>query len=1328
MKRLVSLLLAVAMLLSGITVFAEDLLGLKYAGRTSSPISGAVAKTPEEYIFQYEGKNFILLDTYEKDGKTYFFVMADDTYGAYKFDTGRGNDDCLGYWNIDDPLNMAYWLNNDFWNKGNGSVALPDGIKDYIDENHIWHTEPVKGLSGWTEEVLTEAPLALLANYEWKQYITKIGQSQTVAGNNISMYYFRTTRSDLGQVNYPLYTGGSTNTPLGTTNAWRANGTPLSIRPLFYLESDFFANEKVFNIGSDVALKIAEFINADLYTQEEIDALYSKPSATVEGIVGEKMVGETVTVNYTYSGSVAEAESEIKWYVADDANGEFTEVAGEGKELVLTENLSDKFLKAGVTPVSAANINSRGEEVLSDAFGPIFGTVQIESAISEIKASENPFTTLTEYSYMFGISEIEAVADVDNAEKVFLSIEFTNISEVQDAYEKAILIQKLNDAKLDSDIADLLASYEWDIEGYAANCQSASVIATVRDNNFDSLSAFIDALNSAIVVAAFETATTAEMRALLKTYAETFDIKKLTAYEIYNLAKDLSDETFETFDELTALVSGKGQDIIKNRANTNDEKLIGLSTPGRRNDANPYPGAVANTPAEILFVVEGKEFAILDSTEKDGKTYYFVIADESYGQTQYDKTPGVTTESALGTWDINNEYNMAYWLNTEFWDNGNNGNKLPESIKEYIDKNHIWHTEPMKHLEGYQNEILTVAPLAVPADYEWKKYISLIGQNEAGTYWFRTTRGDVNTSNILIATGNMTLGSNTGWNANAVTGNVRPVFYLSEDFFKNAKVESAGTEVSKKVDSFLNASLYTKEQLDKVIAVPAVSDIKIVGDAVIGEKLTVSYEYESVFEEATPIVYWYAADDADSEFTKFAEGVEITLNDSVSDKVIKASVTPVSKSVANPKGYETEMAEAVVVYNKAMVDDMVSAINNASIGELKAVIDSYYDILFISTELEGFEAESKLRIYNSLADMTFTDIASVRNGFYGHVALENVNIADEENIDEMLHQEYLGFETAFYDRLEDKSGINKTVSDKDYDNLEEFLEELTTLVALEEFNNADRTNIVTLLADYSEMFSDFEDYSDKELKTIGASMIGKDYKTLDDIEKAFDSGVKSLDDDKDSAGGGGGGGSSSGSSSKNKTVNFGAAYTDIVIPQPSESSDVFSDLDDAEWAKEMIVALYEKNIVNGYGDGTFRPNEPLTREAFVTMIVRAFEVEQGERKMNFSDVEDKAWYCEPIREAYACGIINGISDTEFGVGSLITREDMMTILYRVLENPEVTKQAEFADIETIADYAKDAVSYMTEKGYANGTGNNLFEPKLPTTRAMAAKMIALILN
>lgn len=155
-------------------------------------------------------------------------------------------------------------------------------------------------------------------------------------------------------------------------------------------------------------------------------------------------------------------------------------------------------------------------------------------------------------------------------------------------------------------------------------------------------------------------------------------------------------------------------------------------------------------------------------------------------------------------------------------------------------------------------------------------------------------------------------------------------------------------------------------------------------------------------------------------------------------------------------------------------------------------------------------------------------------------------------------------------------------------------------------------------------------------------------------------------------------------------------------------------------------------MINGFGDGTFKPGNKVTREEFVKMLVTAFDLE-GDTDLKFKDVDSTHWAYEYIKKAVSAGVVNGISDTEFGINTAISRQDMAVMAYRAakkvgkLNNIEPDKN-NFSDESDIADYAKDAIAYMKSAGIINGVGENMFNPLGTATRAETAVVISKIID
>ena len=210
-----------------------------------------------------------------------------------------------------------------------------------------------------------------------------------------------------------------------------------------------------------------------------------------------------------------------------------------------------------------------------------------------------------------------------------------------------------------------------------------------------------------------------------------------------------------------------------------------------------------------------------------------------------------------------------------------------------------------------------------------------------------------------------------------------------------------------------------------------------------------------------------------------------------------------------------------------------------------------------------------------------------------------------------------------------------------------------------------------------------------------------------------------------SGGSGGSGGGGGGGSSATGTIKDSIWINGTPTATGTEKI-VFNDLGGYDWAKESILQLNSKGIINGVGDGKFEPGRTINREEFVKLICEAFGFGTSTSSFDFKDVHSDAWYSQYISKAAELGLVHGISETEFGVGTKITREDMAVIIYRACQISNKTISGEritFVDNELIADYALEAVGILSGAGIINGVGDNKFAPKNYATRAEAAALL-----
>lgn len=316
-----------------------------------------------------------------------------------------------------------------------------------------------------------------------------------------------------------------------------------------------------------------------------------------------------------------------------------------------------------------------------------------------------------------------------------------------------------------------------------------------------------------------------------------------------------------------------------------------------------------------------------------------------------------------------------------------------------------------------------------------------------------------------------------------------------------------------------------------------------------------------------------------------------------------------------------------------------------------------------------------------------------------------------------------------YQFILDTSDENKKYS------VEEFSVYFNDEAALRLINGAGYLQMGSVLEALSDKFDLKGDYSrlnntENELIYVHKIMERTEFKSISDAVTTFNGAVAEAINSRKSnsqiSSGSGGKGSGKGSGSVNN-VTMGT----VAEPSNDETAETFTDINEAAWAKDSILALSSKKIINGYPDNTFRPNASVKREEFAKMIVAAFGITSSESEIEFSDAAKTDWYYEYVRSLSGSGIINGVGDNMFGSGTELTREDMAVIIARVAryKNISINESAavRFDDFAEISDYASKDVELLANGGIMTGYDNK-FNPNDTVTRAMAAKVIAELLN
>ena len=172
----------------------------------------------------------------------------------------------------------------------------------------------------------------------------------------------------------------------------------------------------------------------------------------------------------------------------------------------------------------------------------------------------------------------------------------------------------------------------------------------------------------------------------------------------------------------------------------------------------------------------------------------------------------------------------------------------------------------------------------------------------------------------------------------------------------------------------------------------------------------------------------------------------------------------------------------------------------------------------------------------------------------------------------------------------------------------------------------------------------------------------------------------------------------------------------------------FHDVTEGDWFYDAVRYAYENGLMDGVGDSLFAPNSQTTRAQLVTILYRLEGEPEVSGTSGFSDVAAGIWYTDAVAWAAANGIVNGTTDTTFAPGEDITREQLVTVLYRYAEAKgyDVSARVDlsaYPDANQIQSYAAESVAWAVAEGLIQGFEDNTLRPAGNATRAQIATIL-----
>ena len=193
----------------------------------------------------------------------------------------------------------------------------------------------------------------------------------------------------------------------------------------------------------------------------------------------------------------------------------------------------------------------------------------------------------------------------------------------------------------------------------------------------------------------------------------------------------------------------------------------------------------------------------------------------------------------------------------------------------------------------------------------------------------------------------------------------------------------------------------------------------------------------------------------------------------------------------------------------------------------------------------------------------------------------------------------------------------------------------------------------------------------------------------------------------------------------NGQVTVNATFVQVEEPAPTEP---FIDVNEGDWFYDAVAYAYENGLMDGVGGNRFAPNSATTRAQLVTILYRMEGQPAVSGDLPFTDVEAGTWYTNAVGWAAQNGIVNGVGDDTFAPGNDLTREQLVTILYRYAETKgyDVSASADLAgypDGEEIQAYAREAMAWAVAENIIQGMEDDTLKPAGNASRAQIATIL-----
>ena len=198
-------------------------------------------------------------------------------------------------------------------------------------------------------------------------------------------------------------------------------------------------------------------------------------------------------------------------------------------------------------------------------------------------------------------------------------------------------------------------------------------------------------------------------------------------------------------------------------------------------------------------------------------------------------------------------------------------------------------------------------------------------------------------------------------------------------------------------------------------------------------------------------------------------------------------------------------------------------------------------------------------------------------------------------------------------------------------------------------------------------------------------------------------------------------------------------YDSFTVEKPIDVTEQYTDVETGAWYVPAIQYVVDESLFNGIDETTFGPDETMTRAMFVSVLGRhegiADATAETPSVTGFTDVVSTEYYASHVHWAAENGVVEGYSDTTYAPYDNMTREQMVTMMYRyakflekdvTVENSNALDQ--FSDGEKVADWSKEAMIWAVENGIVEGMDDGTLYPQGTSTRAQVATVLQRFLS